>query len=182
VIVGLHRFLVPSLPKTLKTGGLAQSSLARPAKDESEARIQKLLVETYAKRTGGALQEALKLCQQALELDENHSEIYLALGGIFEACHRFEEALVAYAHAIRIGTMPTSTYNVKAEALERKGRIFYEQHRYTEALRAINQSFKLDPRRASLHRLKYNVLSKLNRSGEAQCALRDYMNYRMGLS
>jgi len=159
-----------------KAGKPARFSLAKQTVDDSE--IRSLLGKVYEEWRLGKIREALKLCEQAHERDAQHSELYIALGGILEACHRFEEALVAYEYAIRIGTMPTSTYNVKAEAFERKGRILFEMHRYTQALRAINQSLQLDPRRSSRHKLKYDVLSKLNRFNEAQSEWNDYMKCR----
>ena len=161
-----------ALPQAAKTPAIRPS---KTPKAPSEKRIRQLLADIYRARDQGYSFEAIKLCSKALHLVTDNSEVYFALGTVLEACHRFEEALVAYAQAIHIGTMPTSEFNVTAQALERTGRIFYEQQRYTQALQAINQSLQQDPRRGSLLWLKYDVLRRLNRFSEASSALNDYM-------
>jgi len=50
------------------------------------------------------------------------------LGEILEDSGRYHEALEAYEQAIRIGTMLTSPFNVKAHALEKKARILGFDH------------------------------------------------------
>ena len=159
-------------PQAAKTPAIRPS---QAPKAPSEKRIRQLLADIYQARDRGYLFDAMKLCSKALHLVTDNSEVYFALGTVLEACHRFGEALVAYAQAIHIGTMPTSEFNVTAHALERTGRILHDQHRDAEALEAINQSLQQDPRRPSLHKLKRDVLRRLNRFSEATSAWNDYM-------
>jgi tetratricopeptide (TPR) repeat protein len=91
----------------------------------------------------GDLREALRLCESALRFDPRNSEVYLAQGQVLVESNRYEEALVAFNHAIRLGSMPTSPFNVKARALEHKGRTLYLMHRHTEALAALEASLAI---------------------------------------
>ena len=113
-----------------------------------------------------ALREALHLCTQALKQDKNNSEIYLMQGELLEETQRYQEALFAYEQAIKLGSMPTSVVNVKAEASEKKVRLLCSFRRYQEALRILDASIKLFPQRDSLYSLKIKVLMILNRPYE----------------
>jgi tetratricopeptide (TPR) repeat protein len=92
------------------------------------------------------LREALSLCQFALSSDPQNSEVYLAQGQVLVESNRYEEALVAFNHAIRLGSMPTSSFNVRARALEHKGLTLYLIHRHQEALAALEASLTIVPR------------------------------------
>ena len=131
-----------------------------------DRKIRLLLNDAEENCRTHALREALHLCSQALKRDKNNSEIYLILGKIFEESQRYTEALMVYEQAITLGSMPTSGFNVKAEALERKVLILCSFRRYSEALTTLDASIKLYPQRDSLYSLKINVLMILNRPYE----------------
>jgi len=91
-----------------------------------DRKIRLLLNDAEENCRTHALREALHLCSQALKRDKNNSEIYLILGKILEESQRYTEALMVYEQAITLGSMPTSGFNVKAEALETTLRTFFE--------------------------------------------------------
>jgi tetratricopeptide (TPR) repeat protein len=141
------------------------------SQEEREEKVSALLKEIWLLQ-GKDRRKALRLCIEALRFDKHNSEIYYKLGEVLEESHRYEDALNAYEYAIRIGTMLTSAFNLKASALENKARILNRQKRYKEALSAIEESIRLDPGSSSVYSIQWEALLFLGRHHEADSARR----------
>ena len=105
-----------------------------------DEKIHKLLGEAYEHLwEKHDIRGARQLCEQALKLDKNNSEIYLVKGHILSESQQHQEALEAYEQAIKLGNPATADFNVKAEALEYKGKELCRLRRYEEALAALDE-------------------------------------------
>jgi tetratricopeptide (TPR) repeat protein len=123
------------------------------------------------------IRKAISLCIEALKLDKNNSEIYYKFGEILEKSGRYKEALEAFEHAIRIGTMLTSPFNVKACALGKKAKMLERLNRDEEALSAVEEAIRLGLQHSSLYLVKSQALSNLKRYDQAQSAFARYQSW-----
>jgi len=99
-------------------------------------------------------EEALGVYMQASTLDPDDARISNAKGNALDALERYEEALLAYDHALSLSLKP---YKETLIAYERnirldssliyinKGQTLYKLKRYEEALAAYEQASRLNP-------------------------------------
>jgi tetratricopeptide (TPR) repeat protein len=136
-----------------------------------EEQIRNLVEEAFDHLTGfqgkNDKSEALRLLNQAIELDKNNSELYVKKAFALRQCQRYEDALEAYEQALKLGNSPTATFDVKADALAGKGSMLAELRRYEEALVAINESIKINYRDFAVHSTKSLILRRLGHVDEA---------------
>ena len=74
-----------------------------------------------------------------LQIDPNYPPAHLRLGIIYNADHRYNEAVQAFKLVLK--SQPQS-----AAAYENLGEAYYGQHKYTDALEATAHAIKLQPR------------------------------------
>jgi tetratricopeptide (TPR) repeat protein len=142
---------------------------------DRDEKIRSMLEEVHkVGRTD--LRKAISLCIEALKLDKNNSEIYYTFGQILEKSGRYQEALETFEHAIRIGTMLTSPFNVKACALGKKAEMLHRLHRDEEALSAVEEAMRLGFQHYSLYYVQSEVLCNLNRYDQAHSAFARYQS------
>ncbi|MBU3625235.1 tetratricopeptide repeat protein [Polynucleobacter sp. JS-Safj-400b-B2] len=142
--------------------------------DKAQALLNKALVSSPGESdvfrlmsVNSALQfkfeDALKLIDQAIELDPGNGVAHSNRGNILKELGRYEEALAALDEAIKI----TPTY---AEAYSNKGNALQELYCFEDALGWYDRAVSLNPHYAEAYSNKGNALLLLGRPEEAmQC-------------
>jgi hypothetical protein len=82
----------------------------------------------------GNLEEAIRLYQDAIELDGNYGQAYSNLGLAFQKAGRVAEAMWANRKAIALATGPTAA-TVRASSHFNNGKIYEEAAQWNDALR-----------------------------------------------
>ena len=136
----------------------ALAARTQPAKTEKQ-----WLDEGDAHLNAGHYKEALVADEQAIRLNPNSTNAYIARGDALNELERYDEALIADEQAIRLN--PNS-----ANAHIGKGYVLDELKQYEEARAAYEQAIRLDPYIAMAHRNKGGILYQLGRKEESQKA------------
>jgi predicted TPR repeat methyltransferase len=108
----------------------------------------------------GLQDKALARCDQAIELDANHSRAWFTRGLALHQLGRFEDAVAAYDRALQL--RPDM-----AEALNHRGRSLHMLERYSEALQSYDKALALLPGFADAHNNRGSALTLLGRQEEA---------------
>jgi tetratricopeptide (TPR) repeat protein len=104
--------------------------------------------------------EALAVYEQALRLDPQDEDLYLAQARVLVSLKRFDEALVACQRAQELAPTKPSVY-------KERGDIQTSQKQYAEALAAYQKAVELDPDDAFLYEQVGDTLCELERFAEA---------------
>ena len=97
--------------------------------------------------------EAMKLCDKALKIDENW-ENTLKKGTILMQMKKYDEAMKWIDTSLKYQEMPTTMGN--------KGMLFYLLEDYVEAMKWCDKGLKIQPDSVSLQQTKKLILEKLN--------------------
>ena len=157
-------------------GGLGAMTFRRNAQYRSEISIWKdttrkrsenprawnNLAEAYA--NASRYDEAIRSCDQALELKPDSSAAYYNRGLARAAIGRVSEAIADYDKAVALKPDFAAAYNNRAIAYARAGRS-------DEALRDYDEAVKLNPDYAEAYSNRGNVYAQLGRPADA---IRDY--------
>lgn len=124
---------------------------------------EQLLEEGLAHHKARRFEQALKVFEQAIQLDPGYARPYRSRGDVLYDLKRYEEALGAYEQAIHLDPNHTRIHR-------NRGDILFRLKRYEEALAAYDYATKLDSTSASAFTNKGNALSRLTHYQEAIAA------------
>jgi Tfp pilus assembly protein PilF len=115
--------------------------------------------EAFRNVAEGIAQVANALLKQLRE--QKTSDEWLREGNLYSSIDKFEEAFIAYEHALACDPTNAGVYNNKSW-------IYNQLERYEEALAASEQAFLLDPTIPQIYTNKSIALQGLGRIEEAQ--------------
>ena len=105
-------------------------------------------------------EEAIKLCDKAIEIDSDCADAYCYKGLALADLEKHGEAIICYDKAIELVPNYTDAYNGKGSAL-------YNLGRYEWAIKYCDKAIAIDPNYANAYYLKGNALANLEKYGQA---------------
>lgn len=133
--------------------------------------------EQYRKQTTESMKEARKLFEQAIGLDPEYAQAYVALASTLELLaegpQRFGVIKTSIAKQLAEQHLEKALVREPkmAEAYAARGRILELTDNIDDALAAYNKAIDLNPNLALAHMWRYLVLKKLGRLNESWAAL-----------
>jgi tetratricopeptide (TPR) repeat protein len=145
----------------------------------------------------GRQDEAVKTYDQAIQLNPDDPDNWVARGQALREMDSLNESIKAFDRAIKINPKESSYYRYKGSVLSSQGRwydairnydlaiqlkpddpdiwvtkgqVFREMGNLSESLKAFDQAIKLNPKEPSYYRYKGRVLASMGRQDEAMRA------------
>ena len=103
---------------------------------------------------------AIKLCNEALKLNQNNSIAYMRRGAVYESLQNYGQALVDFNKAIELD--PNN-----AKAYTNRGNVYSSLQNYGQALVDFNKAIELDPNYAKAYTNRGIVYASLQNYGQA---------------
>lgn len=120
----------------------AQPTTANSETNGHTDRISGMIADAQTLLNANQPEKALRLFDEALEIDPKHTEALLKKGGALEKLERFNEAAACYDRIIEAGGPATMAYL-------QKGGMFNRLARYDEALKCYEQALQAQEKKTA---------------------------------
>ncbi len=174
----------PSTPPVQPAIGEPQTPpqpVSPPEQEENRERLIRFMHEAYELLENRKNEEALKVCEQALILYPNNSDVWGRKGWALHNLSRYEEALFAFKKAHELnpienldrGIIPLVEGKIQvvnrmeSENLARSADELFKNRQFEEALEAYERALALNPEFKAAWNNKGNTLEELKRHDEA---------------
>jgi superkiller protein 3 len=139
----------------------ARACLAR-VQAKGGAGVEALLKESEELEKKDQMDEAVRRCRRAVEVDAKQARPHVRLGEILQRAGRPEEAVRSFRAALELGPK-------NARALRGLGNALADQNQFADAARAYRQALDIDPDNAMTYQ---DLGSALDESGQLDDAIR----------
>ncbi len=121
---------------------LLASAAASRAADEQPS-VKDLMTQIRAATRAGKVDEAMKLCDQAIKLDASNHQVYGMRAQIFDYQKKYDEAIADFTKAIEIKPLP--------ELYQRRGETHFRACKFKESVADFDKVVAADPDREPHH-------------------------------
>jgi predicted TPR repeat methyltransferase len=133
--------------------------------------VEALALLAFVCQKQGRFQESIALCQQAVQINPNLSEVHRNMGGLFAAQGAANEAVAAFRNALEVQPDDTVSWNGL-------GLVHVQQQRLDEGERCFQQALALQPEYTQARNNLGNTLLLQHRPAEAADCYRETLRLR----